>query len=145
MIREVTSCARIASLLLLNACGGSSPTGVTPEPVPRLAFRGAGLPGWFGRHLFSHVRGCRVRRRERMGEQSVPSHHWKNGAQVRLADGTRNAVVRDLQVFGGSVYAVGSEPNGTHNVAKIWKDGVSTSLSSGLAEAQARAISIILN
>jgi len=45
-----------------------------------------------------------------------------------------------VYVFGTDVYVAGFENNGTKDVAKVWKNGVATSLTDGTNWATARSI-----
>lgn len=73
---------------------------------------------------------------------------WKNGAVTRLSDGTYHAEAHAVAVSGTDVYVAGREAT-THSstggysgfsVAKIWKNGVGTALTSPAGFAQASAI-----
>lgn len=73
---------------------------------------------------------------------------WKNGTVTRLSDGTYNAEAHAAAVNGTDVYVAGREAtthSGTggysgYSVAKVWKNGVGTALTSAAGFAQASAI-----
>jgi hypothetical protein len=73
---------------------------------------------------------------------------WKNGTTIRLSDGTYHAEAHAVAVSGTDVYVAGREAT-THSstggysgfsVAKVWKNGVGTALTSPGGFAQASAI-----
>ena len=57
-----------------------------------------------------------------------------------LTNGTNNAGAESVYVSGTDVYVAGYENNGTKDVAKVWKNGVGTSLTDGSNWAIARSI-----
>jgi len=56
---------------------------------------------------------------------------WKNGIPTDLTDGTKDAYALGVYVSGTDVYVVGGEDTAPATVAKIWKNGVATSLPNG--------------
>lgn len=64
---------------------------------------------------------------------------WKNGIPVSLSNGSSDAAVFSVYVAGADVYAVGYElqigPSGLTHYAKLWKNGVATTLGSDMSEA----------
>jgi hypothetical protein len=60
-----------------------------------------------------------------------------------LSDSNYYALCYGIVVSGGDVYAVGTESNGQHRIAKYWVNGSEVVLSSGTAQsAQAAAIMV---
>ena len=63
--------------------------------------------------------------------------YWKNGVEVSLTDQSENlSIAKDIAIFGSDVYIVGYvekylEKGGVTSEAKIWKNGVSSTLPSG--------------
>lgn len=60
---------------------------------------------------------------------------WKNGKISNITDGTQNCSLKSISMDGSDVLIVGSENNGTADVAKIWKNGTATNLSNGTQSA----------
>ncbi|NVN16959.1 hypothetical protein GUA46_01290 [Muricauda sp. HICW] len=66
---------------------------------------------------------------------------WKNGEVLyELTDGTKDAYAGDIFVDGDDIYVVGNEYDGNIQVAKIWKNGVATTLA-GFANARSIFVS----
>ncbi|MFV0572322.1 MAG: T9SS type A sorting domain-containing protein [Xanthomarina gelatinilytica] len=67
---------------------------------------------------------------------------WMNGSGQFINLPSNNGVGRSIYVSGAlpDVYIAGYESNGTHNVAKLWKNGVQQILSSGGTEAGAFSV-----
>ncbi len=61
---------------------------------------------------------------------------WKNGVPIPLTDGKKSASANSLFVQNGDVYVGGSEENSQgYDIAKFWKNGVPTILSTSSAGA----------
>lgn len=60
---------------------------------------------------------------------------WKNGAMISVGDGMDNSQAFAVSVVGSDVYVAGIEyePLGAIPITKIWKNGVATALSDGVA------------
>lgn len=86
-----------------------------------------------------------------MGQAAV----WKNNTVTFLTDGTTRAMANSVYVSNNDTYVVGYEnpgaistPNGTGgynvvgrpNIAKLWKNGVATSLTDGTKQALAYSV-----
>lgn len=56
---------------------------------------------------------------------------WKNGTPVFLTDGSQNSYGLSMFVDGNDEYVVGSEFNGSYDVAMLWKNGEPHPLSDG--------------
>ncbi len=71
---------------------------------------------------------------------------WKNGATIRLADGTNDSEALGVTVSGSDVIAVGYEMNGAKAIAKYWKLSgnavTSGALSDGTNSAMANAVGV---
>ncbi|MBL0184025.1 MAG: hypothetical protein IPP96_17775 [Chitinophagaceae bacterium] len=63
---------------------------------------------------------------------------WKNGSGTSLTTG--KAVARSVFVSGTDVYVAGYEYNGTHQVATVWKNGVTIPLSNGTSDMFANSV-----
>ncbi|MGG5486518.1 T9SS type A sorting domain-containing protein [Gaetbulibacter sp. PBL-D1] len=74
------------------------------------------------------------------GDQRVI--YWMNGSGQFINLPSNNGVGQSIYVSGAlpDVYIAGYESNGTHNVAKLWKNGVQQILSSGGTEAGAFSV-----
>jgi hypothetical protein len=77
---------------------------------------------------------------------------WKNGVPAPLTDGNYDANALAVTVAGGDVYVAGYEvapvpvaPStiSWNGVAKLWKNGVPTALSSGSQDAVAEALAVV--
>lgn len=67
---------------------------------------------------------------------------WKNGVPIILS--SNSGLISDIYVAGGDVYAVGYEVNSAgKTVAKMWKNGTATSLTDGVANANAYGINVV--
>lgn len=64
---------------------------------------------------------------------------WKNGVPSNIVT-ANTADGYSIFVSGSDVYIVGREYNGSFNVARLWKNGVATSLSSGTSDAGAESV-----
>jgi hypothetical protein len=62
-----------------------------------------------------------------------------------LTDGTKESAVNSVYVSGADVYVAGYENNGTKNVAKFWKNAVTTALSDGTKDVYALSIFATVN
>jgi hypothetical protein len=91
-------------LVLLLACGGKSSSSAplaTPAPVTDVYVAGsADLPTATGANHVAVI--------------------WKNGIPVNLTDGSNDAEANAAIVAGTTLYVVGYENNGNHDVARIW-------------------------
>jgi len=67
---------------------------------------------------------------------SALAQYWKNGVLQTLSNG----MGRGIFVNGVDVYVAGSEFNGLHDVATVWKNGVAAHLTDGLNDASAMAV-----
>ena len=67
---------------------------------------------------------------------------WKNGQVTNITDGTQDCYLTGIRVDASDVYVIGSENNGTTEIAKVWKNGVATSLTNGTQKAVALDIAI---
>ncbi len=69
---------------------------------------------------------------------------WVNSVPSILLTGTPPyASANSIFVSGSDVYVAGFEGNGTHHVAKIWKNGIVTSLTDGTNEAIANSVYVL--
>jgi hypothetical protein len=85
------------------------------------------------------VSGTDVYRAGYNGKRAV---YWRNQEATYLTDGLNTAAANGIAVEGGDVYVVGYESNGTHLVAKCWKNAVPIPLTDGTQDAQATSIFI---
>lgn len=67
--------------------------------------------------------------------------YWKNGTEVKLTDGTKNATATNIEIVNGDVYVCGAE-RGPKWVAKYWKNGIPVPLTDGTNNAFANSIFI---
>lgn len=68
---------------------------------------------------------------------------WKNGQITDITDGTQNSYLTGIGVDAADVYVIGSESNGTTDIAKVWKNGTASNLTSGTQQAVAYDIALI--
>jgi hypothetical protein len=66
---------------------------------------------------------------------------WKNGNPVQL--GTNDVSANAIAVSGNDVYVAGTESNGTHYIAKYWKNDKPVNLTDGSKDAIAHSIFLV--
>jgi hypothetical protein len=65
-------------------------------------------------------------------EKNYYATYWKNGVEVSLTDHSEDySVAKDIAIAGNDVYIVGYVKKGNTKEAKIWKNGVPSTLPSG--------------
>ena len=69
---------------------------------------------------------------------SLSQIYWKNGNPVQL--GLNDVSVNSVAVSGNDVYMAGFESNGTHYIAKYWKNDKPLNLTDGSKDAIANSI-----
>ncbi|WP_299431395.1 hypothetical protein [uncultured Aquimarina sp.] len=62
------------------------------------------------------------------GKEGTKAVVWKNGVPTYLSNGTYNASAKSVYVSGLGVHVAGYEYTGSGRVAKLWKNGVGTNL-----------------
>lgn len=63
---------------------------------------------------------------------------WKNG--ILLPNWNINCRLQSLFVKGADIYAVGTQYDGSKAIAKLWKNGVETTLHNGPTDSEAKAV-----
>ena len=76
-----------------------------------------------------------------MGNTYVPKI-WKNGQGTFLTSGTNDGEAFSVFVSGSDVYVAGSEQIGSTSYARLWKNGVMSTLSAGI-NASAQSVSVL--
>jgi hypothetical protein len=69
------------------------------------------------------------------GYDNGQAEYWVDNAETPLTTTGNGAKAHSVFVYGNDVYAAGNQSNGTHRVAKYWKNGVETSVTDGTADA----------
>ena len=68
---------------------------------------------------------------------------WKNAQISNISNGTQNCSLTGISVDANDMYVIGSESNGTVDVAKIWKNGTATNLTNSTQKATALDIAVV--